>query len=633
MKTHHSSFITHRFVAVLFLLIPFTLHAQLKYLQDVRELPPHPRILMFQGEEEQIKSNIKNDPVWEKIHQSLISECDRITTLPILERKQEGRRLLSVSREALRRIFYLSYAYRIEGQEKYLRHAEKEMLTISAFSDWNPSHFLDVGEMTMALSIGYDWLYHSLSAESLRTIRTAIFEKGIDPSLNSKHAWFLKAKHNWNQVCNAGMAYGALAVFDYMPEFSKMIIDRAVETIQLAMADYGPDGAYPEGYGYWEYGTSFNVMFLAAIEKALGTDYGLGKIPGFMKTAGYLENMTGPKHQSFNYADNGLNGHLSTSMFWFASKLNDPSLLWNEKTYLLSDMKHTGARLLPTLLLWGSHLKMTDIKSPGKLLWAGQGPNPVVLMRTSWTDPNAVFVGFKGGTASSNHAHMDAGSFVMDADGVRWASDFGAESYHALESKGVDLWNMNQNSQRWQVFRYNNKAHNTLTVDDQLHVVKGYAKIRSVSSSSGFLSATSDLSEIFEGQLTSAVRGVVIVESQYVAVRDEIKTLDKETTVRWTMLTTADAKITGKNTIELRKDGKKLKLQVDEPAKVTMKTWSTVSPNDFDSKNPGIILVGFEIKVPANTDMALTVKLIPQSAKKINQKILELAQWSKDAGM
>ena len=41
------------------------------------------------------------------------------------------------------------------------------------------------------------------------------------------------------------------------------------------MKDYGPDGAYPEGYGYWGYGTSFNVMFLSAVEKLFGKDFGL----------------------------------------------------------------------------------------------------------------------------------------------------------------------------------------------------------------------------------------------------------------------------------------------------------------------------------------------------------------------
>ena len=31
------------------------------------------------------------------------------------------------------------------------------MLTAARFEDWNPSHFLDVAEMTFALAIGYDW--------------------------------------------------------------------------------------------------------------------------------------------------------------------------------------------------------------------------------------------------------------------------------------------------------------------------------------------------------------------------------------------------------------------------------------------------------------------------------------------
>ena len=261
-------------------------------------------------------------------------------------------------------------------------------------------------------------------------------------------------------------------------------------------------------------------------------------------------------------------------------------------------------------------------------MWTGQGTTPGALMRSSWTDPNVIYVGFKGGTASSNHAHMDAGSFILDADGVRWASDFGTEDYNSLETKGVDLWGRAQNSQRWTVFRYNNFVHNTLTIDGQLQIVKGKANIRSASSSPDFINATTDLSEIYKGQLAESVRGVAIVNQQYVVVRDEVKTLDKETTIRWTMLTTADVKLSG-NSIELKKEGKKLKLVVAEPNKVTLKTWSTVSKNDYDSANPGTTLIGFEVKVPANSTAVLTVNLIPQSAKKAIAKTPALSEWPK----
>ena len=613
---------------VVLLLAPVVVQAQLKYLQNVKEMPPHPRILLFQGEEQQIKSNIEAEPAWAKMHQAIMNESDRIITLPEVERRLEGRRLLGVSREALRRIFYLSYAYRMSSQDKYFQKAEKEMLAIAKFSDWNPSHFLDVGEMTMAMAIGYDWLFGKLSASSREIIRNAILGKGIDPSLSSQYNGWLRVTHNWNQVCNAGMTYGALALYEDMPELSKMIIDRAVEAIKLPMHDYAPHGAYPEGYGYWGYGTSFNVMFLSAIEKVLKTDYGLTASPGFMNTAGYLVNMTGPLKMSFNYADNGVNGGLNPAMFWFASKAGNTSLLWVENGYM-----ETGSRgrerLLPAMMIWGSNLRISAIQPPKENFWMGQGAMPLVLMRTSWTDPKAIYVGFKAGSPSVNHAHMDVGSFVMDADGVRWAMDFGPQDYNSLEQKGVDLWNMRQNSQRWEVFRYNNFVHNTLTANGQLHLVEGKAKIDSYSSTPDFMNGVSDISSMFDGQLASCTRGVAIVNKQFVVVRDEIKTAGKEATVQWRLLTSAEAKFTGNNVIELRKDGKRLRIEVAEPARIMMKTWPTTPLHDYDAPNPGTVLVGFEVKVPANSNATLIVKLIPQSTKSSFAKIPELKNWPK----
>src|SRR5688572_2864607 len=125
--------------------------------------PSHPRILMFKGEEAAIKRTVASDQTWSKLQKAILTESDRLISVPPVERIQIGRRLLDKSREALRRLFFLSYAYRMTGDIKYFQRAEKEMLTISAFSDWNPSHFLDVAEMTMAMAIGYDWLFHQLS--------------------------------------------------------------------------------------------------------------------------------------------------------------------------------------------------------------------------------------------------------------------------------------------------------------------------------------------------------------------------------------------------------------------------------------------------------------------------------------
>ena len=580
----------------------------------------HPRILLLNGEERLIEQSIASNPVWAKMHQTILTECDRMIGLPPIERIQIGRRLLDKSREALRRIFQLSYSYRMTGQEKYFARCEKEMLAISNFSDWNPSHFLDVAEMTMAVAIGYDWLYPKLSEQSRKTIREAIVSKGLNQSLDPKYNSWLKVVNNWNQVCNAGMTYGALAVAEDYPELSKKMIDNALNTIHLPMDEYKPDGAYPEGFGYWGYGTSFNVMFLSAVEKVFSTDFGLTSTPGFMQTAGFYENMTAVSSLCFNWGDSGQRGDLSPAMFWFAQRNNDPSQLWIEKRYLEKDdySSFVSDRLFPAVMIWGKDLPLDKITAPKYNLWKGQGANPVCMMRTSWTDPNAIYLGFKAGSPSVNHGHMDIGSFIMESEGTRWATDFGMQDYESLESKGIQVFGRTQDAQRWSIFRINNRAHNTLTINDQLQQVKGYAKIDKFSDKPDFMYAVSDISSVYESQLTSANRGVAIVDQKFVVVRDELVAPDKPTTVRWTMLTSANVELS-KNSITLTKEGHSLLLKVDSPTTVTMKTWSTEPTTNYDAPNPGKTLVGFEMQLQPNQKQEIQVLLIPGSvdAKKV----------------
>jgi len=609
------------------LLLPFFSSAQLKYLQNSNVTSSHPRILLTQGEEEMIKKNIASNKTWQQVHQTIINESDRMLTLPLLERIKIGRRLLDKSRECIHRMFFLSYAYRMTHDSKYLKKAEEEMVHISTFEDWNPSHFLDVAEMTLGVSIGYDWLYNDLSQSSKNIIKEAILTKGLVPSLDPKYNSWLRVTHNWNQVCNTGMTYGALAIYEDQPEESKKIIDRALESIKLPMGDYNPDGIYPEGYGYWGYGTSFNVMFLSAIEKTFGSDFGLTQNSAIFKTAGFLENMTGNTGKCFNYSDCGTGSGLNPAMFWLAKQAKDISLLYVEKKHLDTDKKIAQDRLLPALMIWGAGINLDNIEAPKQLLWSGKGKNPMALMRSSWTDPNAVYVAIKGGSPSINHAHMDIGSFVMDANGERWSMDFGSQDYESLESKKVDLWNMKQNSQRWEVLRYNNFYHSTLAFDNQLQKVEGYAPILSSSAKPSFLNATFDLSKVYSGNTKDVKRGIAIVDQKYVMVRDEIESSDKATTMRWTMLTPADVKINGDGTAVLTKNGKTLLLKVVEPANATMTTRPTTPLHEYDAQNQGTILVGFDVVIPANTKSQVTVLLIPEGVKENSDKIKSLKSW------
>lgn len=208
------------------------------------------------------------------------------------------------------------------------------MLEVSRFKDWNPSHFLDTGEMAMAVAIGYDWLFDELSGQEKQILRKALVEKAITPSFNPSYNWFLNSSINWNQVCNAGLLYAALAIYEDETELAGQIISRSLKNITLCHDTYLPDGNYPEGYNYWGYGTTFHVLLAAAMESAFGHTLSFNISRPFLNSAYYMNFMTGSSGKPFNYGDAREIPQAQPVLFWFAHQLKDPSVLWNEKNFL-----------------------------------------------------------------------------------------------------------------------------------------------------------------------------------------------------------------------------------------------------------------------------------------------------------
>ena len=583
---------------------------------DIGKLPPHPRILLCKGAEKALKKQAKL-PVWNGLYESILQACDTMLGLPVNERVVVGRRLLATSRENLRRILFLGFAYRMTGEKRYSDRAEAEMLKAASFSDWNPSHFLDVAEMTAALAIGYDWLYPKLSETSRRTIRTAILEKGLKPSFGKEHDAILNAPTNWNQVCHCGMAYGALAVAETEPDLARRTIERAVEKVRIPMRHYAPDGAYPEGYAYWEYGTSFNVLLISAMENAFGTDFGLCDAPGFLESGKFMLHMVTPQLRSFCYSDCSTDAGLLPALFWFYRKTGDASILCNQGWLLQADSRknHLQDRLLPLLFVWGQGASLDKPTVPETLYWKGGGDNPVFLMRSGWNDPDALYVGVKMGTPGASHAHMDVGSFIFEADGVRWAIDMGGEDYDRLEKRGVDLWNGAQGSQRWEVFRYNNKAHNTLTFNDKPQSIKGKVQIKDWRDSARLRYVAMDLTPVSEGQVRYAERAVAMVDDSYAVIEDRVEPGLYYTRMRWTLVTEATPRILSDSVLLLEKEGKRCYVRIASQTPVRWIIRPAVSENTYDSPNPGVTIVAFDTDLTLRQAQRICVFLMPGEMK------------------
>lgn len=590
---------------------------------DYDKLAPHPRLLLKSGDITAMKEYATRSANAKKVHDYIISEADKMLEFAPSERTMRGRRLLGVSRQVLRRVFYLSYAYVTTEDMRYAQRAEKEMLAVSEFEDWNPSHFLDVGEMTMALAIGYDWLYRQLPVRSRSIIGTAIYEKGLKPSENKSHAWFFNSNNNWNQVCNAGMIYGALATMERSPEYCKSLITKCLESNPIAQKCYDPDGAYPEGYGYWDYGTGFEVMLVAALQSALDTDAGITSQKSFMRTAEFMTYMVAPSQMPFNYFDSGMACYCVPSKYWFAREKNDASVVAVDEKMLAEGRIHAD-RLLPIYMVFGSGLDLSSAKLPSKKSWTAQGEVPIYIYRAGWTDVTDTYFAIKGGKASSNHGHMDAGSFVYEYDGVRWAVDLGQHDYNRLELAGVNLWNMSQESDRWNVFRVGAESHNTLVMNGQRHQVDGVAALTESFDESRRKGAVIDMTAVFSPYAQRVVRTAELDKNDYLTISDHIEAGNAPANVEWKMATQATAELVSPQTIRLTQDGKTMYLSVKGRTSAEAKIWPEHKYMDCEIKDEGITRVGFVFDLKAGEMVDFVVTLSPEKKKGVKLQLPKL---------
>ena len=607
-------------------------------LEEVRErldrslASPHPRLLTSQSELAGIRQSLNEDPLRRQLADMVMRQADLMMDVAPITRRLQGRRLLGQSRMCVQRVITLAMAYHLTEDARYVRRAEQEMLSAARFEDWNPSHFLDVAEMTMALAIGYDWLHGELEEMARREIAEAIVQKGVILPFSTPHRGWVKSSNNWGQVCHGGLTAGALAVMEHEPDLAARTVHSAVVNVTHSMAAYAPNGSYPEGPAYWGYGTGYNVLLIGVLESALGTDFGLTKAPGFDQTGQYPNLVGGPSGAFFNYADGGAGRGPEPFLFWFADRFKRPDWLLGERERLEAELASMarnrsasgGDRFLPLTLLWfeaGS--EPTEIRMPRH--WQSEGETPIAVHRSSWTDPEATFVGFKGGSPSANHGQMDVGSFVLDADGVRWAMDLGAEGYHGIESRGMNLWDRRQDSDRWTIFRQSNHGHNTLVIDGKLQQAAGAGKIVRFSADPEFPHSVIELSEVYGGQVASAHRGVALLRSREVLIQDQLTGLEPGSWVRWGMISTGAPGDPGAAQIGLSQGEARLTLTILSPSNTVWKVVNTAQPrNAWDSPNPGTRMLAFEVEAPACGELIFAVVARPGSCESSMMRDLRL---------
>ena len=375
------------------------------------------------------------------------------------------------------RMYQLGLAWKISGNTNFAERAWTELNAAGNFPDWVGSAFLDTAEMTGAFAVGYDWFYEYWSPARRTFILTNITTKGLTPGLNeftndaewtiatNGPGWKRGYGNNWNMVCNGGLTLGALAVGTDAETTAEQVLSETISSQAPVMQHWTADnGAWYEGPGYWDYASDYNFRMLAGLQSALGTDFGLSTTNGLNNAGLFAMLLTSANQRNFNFADVGVSGSGVSGgpqMIWWARRFNVPAYARYERTNnnpdVLSALWWDGRGGDPVSEGIGS-----DILFLGPTGNTPYNSQQVGVFRSSWGDTNETMLAFKGGEMSASHGDLDAGDFVLEALGNRWAWDLGFDNYLL---PGYFDSNPASATNRWDYYRTRAEGQNTIAIN------------------------------------------------------------------------------------------------------------------------------------------------------------------------
>ncbi|MBQ7957485.1 MAG: heparinase II/III family protein [Clostridia bacterium] len=536
-----------------------------EYIDEAQEDVKHPFILANKEDFEKVKTNYfseDGDEYIKEIFGYSMERADALVNGPLVEYiYDDDDGILEVSRQILSRVITLSAAWQVTGEEKYAEKAFKELEAACAYNDWNPDHFLDVAEMALAMSIGYDWLFDYLTDAQKELIRTNVCEKAIAPAIEGdilSQNWWIWSNTNWNTVCYSGIGIACMTFSEYCEEDAAEILSKATQFMPMTFALFTPDGVYVEGTGYWEYCSTYLVYFLSTSRNYFGTDFGLSDIDGVDKVGYYPIYVTGAQGV-FNYGDNKSEPLHGPSLQWFADEYDSALLAEFQKT---ANPRNNEDREATLSAIWyntafsGEGADFSD--EPLSLYCKSSGFEDMVIMRSKYLDPNATFAAIKSGYNYTNHGDLDVGTFVFDAMGERWAEELGPGDYGAPQYfAGLVGFG------RWQIYRKRAEGQNTLvinptkTADDQYAYAE--VEIDSFQETNDGGKATIDMTEAY--CLSGAKK--VVREFEMFDNRSKLRITDTincpaKSEIYWFMHTKAE--------IEILDNGKTAKLTIGDKA-------------------------------------------------------------------
>jgi hypothetical protein len=446
--------------------------------------------------------------------------------------------------------------------------------------------FLDCAEISVAVSLAYDWLYDKLLTAEREEIEQSLLKHVLEPALaayeDPKLVW-PRRRDNCALVSNSGILLASLAMIERRPVLSTKLVGKSLASSRNVFEAFGPDGAWPEGLSYWSLAMRYASLMVAALESTLGSSFGLAEQPGFAQTGDFALHAVGPFGAAFNFGDSERRFDVSP-LAWLAHRFRRPVDSWLVRNY--------DGWFLPLMMIWPKQRKTgpSTLNLPkGKVFRGSQ----LACFRNTWSSEvkaRPIYLAIKGGNLSGSrlaastrpedvllHAQADAGSFIIDGARQRWVTDLGSDDYDlpGYFDHGAD----HRSGPRWRYYRAHAAGHNTLVIDGSNQVPNARTTILGSSAEGNRQWVVFDLSSAYGKPAGSIRRGAALIGRQ-VLIQDEI---DAEVSgdIVWAIHTSADPDSVVGSVARFRLGDDRFVARILEPAAARFELTLPPAPSSF----------------------------------------------------
>jgi len=348
----------------------------------------------------------------------------------------------------------LGLLYQLTGEKQYAEKLRGALLYYAGYGHWGggpalaqrvpPWHsVLETTEFSFGYSTGYDALWEFLAAEDRKALAEAMVHKAVEPILND---WIVPGNrihsldsmgHNWWGVCVTGAGLCALALLgddarapawiDAVDAGFAQWFDYKGNIVQNRMPTFEQSGPSYEGVNYTNYGVSQYLHYRLAWQNTF-PDRKAPRIEPLNHIATYFLQTLYPTSSGFltvNFDDAPPSVDVTETLLLLAAcGFANP----DAARYLAHVHTHPQGTLLSLLRQPPPLQRVAQGDAPESCVYGHMG---WATMRSSWEN-DATFLAMKSGY-TWNHAHADAGTFVLFKNGKPLIIDSGTCKYSRPE--------------------------------------------------------------------------------------------------------------------------------------------------------------------------------------------------------